>query len=75
MPLVAVWMDLEIIILSEINQTESYIILLICRIKKKVMQMNLFTNGLTDLKNKFMVTKGVGLGEGINMQCLSMGKI
>ena len=35
MPLVAVWMDLEIIILSEINQTESYIILLICRIKKK----------------------------------------
>ena len=26
MPLVAVWMDLEIIILSEINQTESYII-------------------------------------------------
>ena len=40
-----------------------------------MMQMNLFTNRLTDLKNKFMVTKGVGLGEGIKMQCLSMGKI
>ena len=40
-----------------------------------MMQMNLFTNRLTDLKNKFMVTKGVGLGEGINMQCLSMGKV
>ena len=38
MPLVAVWMGLEIIILSEINQTERVIyhmILLICRIKKK----------------------------------------
>ena len=77
MLLVAVWMDLEIIILSAINQTEKVIyhmILLICRIKKNVMQMNLFTNRLTDLENKLMVTSGVGLGEGIKMQCPSMGK-
>ena len=37
MPLVAVWMDLETIILSEVNQTEKdkYVILLICGIFKK----------------------------------------
>ena len=43
-------MDLEIIILSEISQTEKnkYDISLICRIKKKMMQMNLFTTQKQD---------------------------
>ena len=39
------WMDLEIVILSEVSQTEKYkchMILLICGILKMV-QMNLFT--------------------------------
>ena len=60
------------------NKSERVIycmILLICRITKNIVQMNLFTNRLTDLENKLIVTKGVGLGEGIKMQCLSMGKI
>ena len=46
MPLAATWMDLEIIILSEVSQTKKdkyhIIILLICGIQK-MMQMNLFT--------------------------------
>ena len=45
MPFAARWMDLEIIILSEVNQTEkTNIILLICKIlKKKMIHMNVFT--------------------------------
>ena len=42
----ATWMDLEIIILSEVSQTEKdkyHMISLICRILKKMIQMNLFT--------------------------------
>ena len=44
-PFIATWMDLEIIILSEVSQTEKatyYMISLSCRIKKMI-QMNLFT--------------------------------
>ena len=46
MPFAATWMDLEIIILSDLSQTEKdkyHKIMLICRILKKMIQMNLFT--------------------------------
>ena len=46
MPFAAKWMDLEIVILSEVSQTEKErypIISLICRLQKEVIQMNLFT--------------------------------
>ena len=46
MPLAATWMDLEIIILSEVSQTKKdkyHMISLICRILKKMIQKNLFT--------------------------------
>ena len=46
MPYAATWMDLEIIILSEVSQTEKdryHMISLICGILKKMIQMNLFT--------------------------------
>ena len=45
MPFEAMWMDLEIIILSEVSQTEEdkyQIMSLVCGIQKMI-QMNLFT--------------------------------
>ena len=51
--------DLESVILSEVSQTrkEKYcMILLMCRIKKKNIKMNLFTKlKETDLENELMV--------------------
>ena len=46
MPFTATWMDLEIIILSEVSQTKKdkyHMISLICRVQKKMIQTNLFT--------------------------------
>ena len=54
MPFVATWMDLEIIILSEVSQRKTDTISLICGIQKKwykwVDQQN--RSRLTDLENK-----------------------
>ena len=63
MPFAATWMDLQIIILSEIRQRISYDITYMWTLKK-VIQMSLLTNNLTDLENKFMVTKGKRWEEG-----------
>ena len=46
LPFSATWMDLKIVILSEVNEVEKdkyQMISLICGIFKKVVQMNLFT--------------------------------
>ena len=46
MPFAATWMDLEVIILSEVSQKEKekyHTISLICGILKKMIQMNLCT--------------------------------
>ena len=64
MPFAATWMDIEILILSEVNQKEKdkHHISLICGLKK-MTQMNLFTKQKqTQTKNKLMVTKGWGGG-------------
>ena len=62
MPFVATWMDLEIIILSEISQTEKdkyHMISLICGIQKRYKWIYLQNrNILTDIENKLMNTKG-----------------
>ena len=42
MPFAATWVDLEIIILSEISQRKTSMVSLICGIKKMI-QMHLFT--------------------------------
>ena len=67
-PYAPTWMDLEIIILSEVSQTEKdkyHMLSLICGILKND------TNGLTyktgtdsDLENELMVTREKGWGEG-----------
>ena len=61
MPFAATWMDVEIFILSEVNQTKTSI--LCCHLhveSKKLIQMNLFTKQkhIQGHQNKFMVTKG-----------------
>ena len=65
-------MDLKIIIVSEVSQTEKdkyYMTLLTCGIfKKKGYKLTYLQNRkrYTDLENKFMVTKGKRGRGGIN---------
>ena len=68
-PFVATWMDLVSVIPSEVSQTEKqilYDISYMWNLKKKVIQMNLFTKQAeTGLENKLMATRREGLmGEG-----------
>ena len=45
-PFAARWVDIDTVILSEVSQTEKdkyHMILLLCGILKKMVQMNLFT--------------------------------
>jgi len=67
MPFAATWMDLKIIILSKVHQTE----------KKKIIWYHLYVeskrwhkstylwnkNKLTDIENRFVIAKGAGSGE------------
>ena len=68
MPFAATWMDQEIIILSEVSQTEKdkYHMILICGILKKWYKWTYIQNRNrpTDIENKLMVTKGERQGEG-----------
>ena len=70
MPFAATWIDLEVIILSEVSQTEKdkyYDIICMWNLKKLYKLTYLQNrNRLTDLGNKLMVTKGERWGEGIN---------
>ena len=68
MPFAATWQDLEIIILSEIYQTErqkSLYHLYVESLKKKKIQMNLFIKQKhTSFKNKLTLPKRDRWGEG-----------
>ena len=70
MPFAATRIDLEIIILSEVSQTEKdkYMISLIHRILKKWYKWTYLQNKnrFTDFKNKPMITKGESWWGGIN---------
>ena len=65
MPFAATWMDLEIIILSEVSQTEkdkSYDIMQNLKKKNDTNELIYKTNRLADLKNELMVTRKEGSG-------------
>ena len=68
MPFSATWMDLEIIILSEVGETEKdkyHMISLYVDSKKRYKRTYLQNrNRLTDIENKLMVTKGKRWWEG-----------
>ena len=73
MPFAATWMNLEIIILSEVSQRETNIWHLQYMESKRRIQMNLSTKQKqTDIENKFMVTKrrGINLEFRINVYTL-----
>ena len=70
MPFVATWMDLEIIILSEVSQKEKdkYMISLLCGIEN-MMQMNLGNrNRISVVGNRLVVAKGEGSGRGLDWE-------
>ena len=66
MPFAATWMDLEIIILSKVGQIEKdkyHIISLLYYVESKIWYKWTYLwnrNRLTDIKNKFTVTKALG---------------
>ena len=43
MPFVATWMNLEMIMLSEVSQRQIYNTVYMWNLKKKMIQMNLYT--------------------------------
>ena len=69
MPFAATWMELEMIILSEVSQTEKdkyHMISLICGILKKKKSINELIYKIerpTDIENKLMVTNRERVGE------------
>ena len=63
MPLATTWMDLEMIILSEVSQTEKYIIgvTYIWNLKKYMKNLQ-SKNRLRDIENVLWLPKGKGWG-------------
>ena len=61
MPLAAMWMGLEIIILSEVNQKDKYHVSLTCEIRNKMRHKWTYLqnrNRLTDTEIREVVAKG-----------------
>ena len=63
-PFAGTWMDLEIVILSEVSQTQKdkYMIPLICGIQETGYKQTYLQNRsrVTNVENKLMVTRGWG---------------
>ena len=60
MPFAASWMDIKIIILSEVSQTKTNILPICGILKKTKKQVNYLQNKNrpTDIENRLMATKG-----------------
>ena len=70
-PFAATWMDLEIVILSEVTQTEKdkyCMILLICEVLKIQQTSKYNKNRLTNIENKLVVTSGEREGRRDNIR-------
>ena len=70
MPFAATWMDLEIIILSEVSQTKTNIIWYHLYVdSKKMIQMNLFTKQKQTYRHRKQIYGyQMGRGRGINKE-------
>ena len=72
MPSAATWMDLQIIILRKVSQTEKdkqHAISLICEIRKKMRQVNIFTKQKRKAhkhRKQTLVTKGERIQVGVD---------
>ena len=70
MPFATTWLDLEIIILCEVSQTEKdkyHMISLRCGMERNDTNKLIYETGIaSDLENKLMVTKGERWRGGIN---------
>lgn len=65
MPSAAMWVDLEIMILTELSQRQiPYTIIYMWNIKW--IQMNYSQNRIIDIENKFMITQSKRWQSGIN---------
>ena len=70
-PFAATWMDLEVIILTDVSQTEKgkYMIFLTCGILKKMVPMKLFTKQKLSHRCRKQTYGYQGVwGEGINRE-------
>ena len=70
MPFAATWIQLEIIKLSEVSQKEDkyHMTSLICVLKFGTNEPIYRRNRLTDMKNRFVVAKGVGERSGMDLE-------
>ena len=66
MPFATTWMNLEIIILSEVSQKEKNTIWYHLRVESKIWHQWIYLwinrNRLTDIENRFVVAKAEGVG-------------
>ena len=64
LPFAATWVQLEIVILSEVSQKDKYCITYMQNLKHDTNELICETNRLPDIENRFVVAKEEGVGKG-----------